>query len=208
MADIPVLNKEGKEVGKVSLNDETFEKTASNHLVWEVVTHYLANRRVGTARTKNRIEVRGGGRKPWRQKGTGRARVGSIRSPLWKGGGTVFGPTQRNYRTPLPRRKKKVALRRVLGDFIRARQVLVVDDLAMETHKTKDLVSLLKEIGAPERTLIVDDSGQRNLVLASRNLPLVAVRRAQDVNVFDLLYHEHLTITQSALRSLEEAVAK
>jgi len=207
MSDLPVLNKEGKEVGKVSLREDIFAHPATDHLVWEVVTHYLASRRVGTAKTKNRTEVRGGGRKPWRQKGTGRARVGSIRTPLWKGGGTTFGPQPRDYRTALPKKKRRVALRRVLGDLVREDLVLVLDDLTMESHKTRDLVGLLRSVGAPRRTLVVDDGGQRNLLLASRNIPGISVRRPQDLNAYDLLLHEHMTISKSALQTLEEAMA-
>jgi large subunit ribosomal protein L4 len=207
MSDLPVLNREGKKVGTVSLREDIFARPATDHLVWEVVTHYLASRRVGTANTKNRIEVRGGGRKPWRQKGTGRARVGSIRTPLWKGGGVVFGPQPRDYRTGLPKKKRRVALRRVLGDMVREDLVLVLEDLNLETHKTRDLVGLLRSVGAPRRTLVVDDGGQRNLLLASRNIPGVTVRRPADLNALDLLLHEHMTISKSALQTLEEAVA-
>lgn len=207
MADLPVVDLKGKKVGTVSVQDSLFENPASDHLVWEVVMHYLANRRQGTSKVKGRAEVSGGGRKPWRQKGTGRARVGSLRSPVWVGGGTVHGPQPRSYRKRMPRKKKKTALRRVLGDYIRDAQVIVVDSLQLESHKTREFASALACLGVPRKTLIVDTSGSDNLFLAARNIPGISVRRAQDVNAYDLLLHEHVTISKEGLEVLKEAVA-
>lgn len=207
MPDLAVRNRSGEEVGTVSLGEGMFAATASDHLVWEVVNHYLDNRRVGTASTKDRVAVRGGGRKPWRQKGTGRARAGSIRSPLWRGGGTTHGPQPRDYHGAVSRKKRRVALRRVLWDLVQDGRVLVLDNLTLDSHKTRDLAAVLESCGAPRKTLIVDDAAQRNLLLASRNLPGVSLKRPEDLNAYDLLLHEHLTITRSALARLEEAFA-
>jgi large subunit ribosomal protein L4 len=207
MADVPVVDKSGKSAGSVEFPDALATCEASDHLVWEVVRAYLLNKRVGTAKVKNRIEQQGGGRKPWRQKGTGRSRHGSQRSPLWRGGGAVHGPVPRDFRVPMPRRKRRLALRRVFSDLLSEGRVLVLDDLQLEAPKTRELAGLLEALGVA-KTMLVDSGENRNLQLASRNLPAVEISRPEDLNAYDLLRQEHMTISREALGKLEEVLSR
>ncbi len=205
MAKVQIRNLKNKPVGELELNDAVFDYSASETLVWEAVRAFLAGRRKGTHKTKNRVEVRGGGGKPWRQKGTGRSRVGSLRSPLWRTGGTVFGPQPRDYSQRFPRKKKRGAVRMVLSDKLRNERIIVVQDFQLESHKTSDFSALLKVFDVTGKVLVVDDEN-RNLYLGSRNLPGVTMVPTSGVNVYDLLNCEHLMISRQAVEKLEESL--
>ncbi len=205
MAKVQIRNLKNKPVGELELNDAVFDYSASETLVWEAVRAFLAGRRKGTHKTKNRAEVRGGGGKPWRQKGTGRSRVGSLRSPLWRTGGTVFGPQPRDYSQRFPRKKKRGAVRMVLSDKLRNERIIVVQDFQLESHKTSDFSALLKVFDVTGKVLVVDDEN-RNLYLGSRNLPGVTMVPTSGVNVYDLLNCEHLMISRQAVEKLEESL--
>ncbi len=206
MAKVEVRNLKNKPVGELELNDAVFDYSASETLVWEAVRAFLARQRKGTHKAKNRVEVRGGGGKPWRQKGTGRARVGSVRSPLWRKGGTVFGPRPRDYSQRFPRKKKRGAVRMVLSDKLRNQRLIVVEDLKVESHKTRDLAGILEAFDLSGKVLIVDERKNRNLYLSSRNLPGVKMVPASGVNVYDLLNCEHLMLSKEAVEKLEETL--
>ena len=206
MAKVEVRNLKNKPVGELELNDAVFDYSASETLVWEAVRAFLARQRKGTHKAKNRVEVRGGGGKPWRQKGTGRARVGSVRSPLWRKGGTVFGPRPRDYSQRFPRKKKRGAVRMVLSDKLRNQRLIVVEDLKVESHKTRDLAGILEAFDLSGKVLIVDERKNRNLYLSSRNLPGVKMVPANGVNVYDLLNCEHLMLSKEAVEKLEETL--
>lgn len=206
MARLKVHDLKNKAVGEVEVSDTVFDYTASETLVWEAVRAFLAGRRKGTHKTKNRSEVRGGGAKPWRQKGTGRARAGSTRSPLWKKGGTVFGPKPRDYSQRLPKKKRRGAVRMVLSDKVRNDLLVVIDDFALESHKTRDFVETLGSFGLSGKVLLVDDRENRNLFLGSRNLPNVKMVPTTGVNVYDLLNHRHLLISKQAVQKLDEVL--
>ena len=160
MAEIEVRNLKNKVVDQLELADEVFNYTASETLVWEAVRAYLAAQRKGTHATKGRSQVRGGGRKPWRQKGTGRARAGSIRSPIWRAGGTTFGPTPRNYTQAFPKKKRRGALKVVLSDKLKNQKLIVVDEFALESHRTKEFLEVLKTLDLGKKVLVVDDRGE------------------------------------------------
>jgi len=197
------LNKENKPVGKVELPSDIFGSKVKKGLLHEVVRNYLANQRQGTVVTKTRSAVRGGGRKPYRQKGTGRSRAGSIRSPLWKGGGTVFGPVQRDYSYRLPKKVKWTALEVALSAKLSDGEVVVVDDLPLAKPKTKELVSLLKGFGL-KNVLIILPADNREIKLAARNIPNVDIALVGQLNVYDILAHEKLLITQEAVKRMKE----
>ena len=205
MAKVKIRNLKNKQVGELKLSDEVFGYMASETLVWEAVQAFLAGRRKGTNKTKNRVEVRGGSAKPWRQKGTGRARVGSLRSPLWRKGGTVFGPQPRDYSQRFPRKKKRGAVRMVLSDKLRNEQIIVMEDLQLKTHKTKDLSDLFKVLGVDGKVLVVDDEN-RNLYLGSRNLAKTKMVSTSGINVYDLLNCDHLIISRKSVEKLEETL--
>jgi len=206
MAKLKVHDLKNKAVGEVEVSDAVFDYTASETLVWEAVRAFLAGRRKGTHKTKNRSEVRGGGSKPWRQKGTGRARAGSTRSPIWKKGGTVFGPKPRDYSQRLPKKKRRGAVRMVLSDKVRNDLLVVIDDFTLETHKTKNFVETLESFGLSGKVLLVDDRENQNLFLGSRNLPNVKMVPTTGVNVYDLLNHRHLLISKQAVQKLDEVL--
>ena len=206
MAKLKVHDLKNKAVGEVEVSDTVFDYTASETLVWEAVRAFLAGRRKGTHKTKNRSEVRGGGAKPWKQKGTGRARAGSTRSPIWKKGGTVFGPKPRDYSQRLPKKKRRGAVRMVLSDKVRNDLLVVIDDFSLESHKTKNFVDTLKQFGLSGKVLLVDDRENQNLFLGSRNLPNVKMVPTTGVNVYDLLNHRHLLISKQAVQKLDEVL--
>ena len=206
MAKLKVHDLKNKAVGEVEVSDTVFDYTASETLVWEAVRAFLAGRRKGTHKTKNRSEVRGGGAKPWRQKGTGRARAGSTRSPIWKKGGTVFGPKPRDYSQRLPKKKRRGAVRMVLSDKVRNDLLVVIDDFTLESHKTRDFVETLEQFGLSGKVLLVDDRENQNLFLGSRNLPNVKMVPTTGVNVYDLLNHRHLLISKQAVQKLDEVL--
>ncbi len=175
----------------------------NKEVIHQVVVNYLANQRQGTHSTKTRAEVSGGGKKPWRQKHTGRARQGSIRAPHWVGGGIVFGPKPRDYSYNLPRELKKVALREAIEGKIADKELLIIDNLRIESPKTKVMVSILKNLSISGTVLIVVPEKDQNLLLSSRNIPGVTVRRASDVNVYDIVAHDRIIITREAMEKLE-----
>jgi large subunit ribosomal protein L4 len=208
MPQVEVKDLKNKVVGKLDLSEEVFAYEASEALVWEAVNAYRAAQRKGTHATKNRAKVRGGGRKPWRQKGTGRARVGTIRSPLWAGGGTVHGPQPRDYRQALPKKKRRGAVKLVLTDKLKNDRLIVVEEFELDSHKTKDFAGVLEALGINGKALIADAPGNRNLLLSARNLPGVKPVTAAGVNVYDLLNHDHLVISREAVLALQEALTK
>ncbi len=198
---IPLMSQRNEVVGEIALPPEVFAAPVRRHLLYETVRMQQANRRAGTAATKTRAFVSGGGKKPWRQKGTGRARAGSTRSPIWRGGATLFGPQPRDYSYRLPASARKAALRSALAAKARDGQILVLDRIALEAPKTKLLAQLMATLNVQSALIVVperDDSLER----AGRNLPRVKVLRAEGVNVYDLLRYERLILTQDAVQAL------
>ena len=205
MPELDLVDMENKKVGTVSVAAEVFDVQIREHLVQQYVTLQMAARRRGTAATKsNKGDLHGSGAKPWRQKGTGRARAGNTRSPLWRGGMTVFGPTPRDYSFKMSRKSKKLALKSVLTDRVREKQVQVVKELSLAEPKTKEVVALLKKLGLPPKTLFLLDEKNPNLEMAVRNLPQVDVLPVDGLNVYDLLVHEKIVCTPEALKKIEE----
>jgi large subunit ribosomal protein L4 len=202
---ITVLTQANEPVGVMALPTETFGGAIHTHLLYEMVKMQRANRRSGTAATKTRGSVRGGGKKPWRQKGTGRARAGSSRSPLWVGGATVFGPRPRSYSYRLPSSARRTALRSALALKAKDGQLVVVDKIEVEPPKTKTVAKMIDDLQLSS-ALIVTGTGNANLERAAGNLPRIKVVRADGANVYDILRHEHLVLTQDAVAVLEERV--
>ncbi|HLO69018.1 MAG TPA: 50S ribosomal protein L4 [Holophaga sp.] len=201
----PVVNLENKQVGTVELLAEVFKlEEVNNHLIWEAVRHHLARRRSGTAKTKDKSEVSGSGRKLWKQKGTGRARVGSIRSTLWKGGGTAHGPNPRCYDYAFPKRARRSALRNALSVKFASGQVLVVEDWSVDSHKTKALIATLGKIGVSGSALLVGTSEKAGL--AAANNPKLATIESLGVNVYDLLKFDQVVFSKEAILALQEVV--
>jgi large subunit ribosomal protein L4 len=192
---------------EISLSGEIFDVEPNRPLVWEAVNAYMAAGRSGTHDTKTRAEVSGSGRKLWKQKKTGRARIGSIRSPLWRHGGTVHGPTPRSYAYAFPRRKRAGALRVALSQKHRDGRMVVIDQLALESHRTKAFVTRIAVLGVQGSVLVLDEPVARNLELAVRNLPDWKVGLASGVNIVDLLRHDWLVLTEAGARKLEEILA-
>ena len=191
---------EGKQVGELELNDAIFGVKVNEDLMHKVVVSQLANRRQGTAAVKNRSAVRGGGRKPWRQKGTGRARHGSTRSPIWVGGGVVFGPTPRSYSYRLPKKARRAALKSALSAKAAAGNILVLDQLSVEQPKTKVMVNMFKALEA-KKPLVVTAEWDSNVELSTRNIPGAVVAKPAGLNVYDILNSQELIITKDALLS-------
>jgi large subunit ribosomal protein L4 len=194
-------------VGTVDLPPAIFAEPLRRALLADVVRMQTASRRAGTASTKEKGEVRGGGKKPWKQKGTGRARAGSIRSPLWPGGGTVFGPHPRDYSYAMPKRARKTALRSALAQKLREERLTIVDRIELPETKTKHFAAFLQGLGIDDSVLVVIPDDDARVELAGRNLPGVKVLRAAGLNVYDLLRYHHLVITRAALQAISERVA-
>jgi large subunit ribosomal protein L4 len=203
MPQLPLYDRTGKTVGKVELSDELFAAPVNAAVLHQVVTAQLAGRRIGTHDTRTRGEIRGGGRKPYRQKGTGRARQGSIRAPHYRGGGTVFGPHPRSYEQRLPRKMKRLALRGALTAKLGDEQVKVIDTFGLEAIRTRDLVGVLQALDANGRVLVVAPGRDETLELSARNLPTVEVILADSLNVVDLLKADLVLIEQPALARME-----
>ncbi len=203
----PVFSQARAEVGTIELSATVFAEPLRRALLADVVRMQTASRRAGTAATKEKGEVRGGGKKPWKQKGTGRARAGSIRSPLWPGGGTVFGPHPRDYAYAMPKRARKTALRSMLAQKLRENRLTIVDRLELPETKTKHFAELLRGLGIEDSVLVVIADADARLELAGRNLPDVKVLRATGLNVYDLLRYHHLVLTRAALDAITERVA-
>lgn len=207
MPTVKVHNLKNKEVGSVELSDAVFGVELNEHLIHSAVKNYLQNKRQGTSATKTRGDVRGGGKKPWKQKGTGRARVASIRSPLWKGGGKVHGPQPRDWSSKMPKKMRRGALRSALSERLREENVIIIDDFTIDNSKTKSFIEILTTLGLKEdkkhkKTLIVDSLDNQNLILSSRNIQKVKVINSYGLNVYDLLYHEKLILSKSAVEEL------
>lgn len=202
-----IFDLDRKEVGEEALPAEVFDARPNRALIHEAVRAYLAAARAGTHSTKTRGEVSGAGRKLWRQKKTGRARIGSIRSPLWRKGGTVHGPKPRTYAYAFPGRKRLGALRAALSEKIREGRVMMVRTLELESHKTRELARALETLGVGAGALILDEPLGRNLELAARNLPRCKVLRSSNLNIVDLVKYEHLVLTPEAARKISEVLA-
>lgn len=207
MPKVALYNMEGKQIGDIELNEAIFGAKINEALMHQVVVNQLANRRQGTAATKTRSFVRGGGRKPWRQKGTGRARVGSIRSPLWVGGGVTFGPAPRNYSYRIPKKARRQALKSALSAKVRDGNLIVLDQLTIEQPKTKLMVNVLKALNAENKPLIVIGDWDTNIELATRNIPKALLLKSSGLNVYDVLNHDQVIFTKDALTKLEEVLA-
>ncbi len=206
MANLSLYNIKGEEVGQVEVADSLLEKEVNKQLLFDAVQSYLANQRRGTASTKTRGEVSGGGRKPWRQKGTGRARAGTIRSPLWKGGGVVFGPHPRDYSFTIGKKAKKSAIKGAFLLKLKEGKVRVVDALPMNVPKTKEMLEYLKNIKTGKTALIVtsDMDNYKNIYLAARNIPGVSAQRIDYVTVYELLRYDELIVTKAAFDRFKE----
>ncbi len=208
MPKVDVVDLNNQKVGEIELADSVFAADINEALLYEAVRHYLACRRRGTAKTKTRAEVSGSGRKPWRQKGTGRARAGSIRSPLWRHGGTVHGPQPRDYSYRLPRKMLLGALRSALSAKLREGRLTVVREFALADHKTRTVRSVLDALEARRTVLLVDNSGDQKLTLGSRNLPGVTLLPSRQLTPYHLLGHERVLMSEAAARKLSEVLAK
>ena len=206
MAKVSVYNMEGKEVGTAELNDSIFGVEINEHLVHMAVLQQLANNRQGTQKAKTRSEVSGGGRKPWRQKGTGHARQGSIRAPQWKGGGVVFAPTPRDYSFKLNKKEKQAALKSVLTDKVQNDALVVVDELKLDEIATKEFAKVMKNLNV-EKGLVVLGNNDQNVVLSARNMADVNTEVVNAINVYDILSAGKLVLTKDALEKIEEVYA-
>jgi len=207
MPEVDVLNSKGKNVGKISLPDEIFGQKVNIGLVHEALVSQLAMARQGTASTKTRAEVSGGGAKPWRQKGTGRARAGSNRSPLWRHGGVAFGPKPRSYRIAFPKKKRRNAIKQVLSEKIRENRLKVIDSLMLEEGKTKKAKALLEKMGALVGTLLIAKGRDANLSRAFANLPKVKLIPVESINIHDLLNYEKIIIARDAIGAIVEGLS-
>jgi large subunit ribosomal protein L4 len=207
MPTAKVRNLSNKEVGEVELSDAVFGVDLNESLIHAAVTNYLANRRQGTAATKTRGNVSGGGKKPWKQKGTGRARVASNRSPLWRGGGRVHGPQPRDWSYKMPKKMRRGALRSALSERLREGNLIIIEDFSIDSQKTRDFVNVLSTLGFADKkkatkVLIVDSLDNQNLVLSSRNVQKTKITNGFGLNIYDLIYHEKLLISKAALEEL------
>ena len=207
MANVSVYNMEGKEVGTIELSDAVFGVEVNEHLVHLAVVQQLANKRQGTQKAKTRSEVSGGGRKPWRQKGTGHARQGSTRSPQWTGGGVVFAPAPRDYSFKMNRKEKQAALKSALTDKVLNNSLIVVDELKMDETKTKKLAEVMVNLKATRKALVVLAEKDENVVLSARNLPEVKTAFTNTINVYDVMNARTLVLTKDAVTKIEEVYA-
>lgn len=203
--NIKVCSQDGKEVGSVDLSPKVFGIEPNEAIVHQYIVNYLARQRQGTSSTKGRSDVRGGGRKPWRQKGTGRARAGTIRSPLWRGGGIIFGPTPRKFGSRFPKKMKSLALRSILSDKARSEKIKVVDQIKFDQVRTKSMISVITQLDLTDKKcLILDEGLNRNLALSCRNLKKIAFVRASLANGYDMLNADYLLFTQAGLKEAEK----
>ena len=206
MANVSVFNMEGKEVSTLELNDAVFAAPINEHLVHMAVVQQLANKRQGTQSAKTRSEVSGGGKKPWRQKGTGHARQGSTRSPQWTGGGVVFAPKPRDYSFKMNRKEKNAAIKSVLTSKVNDSKFFVLEDLALDAIKTKEVVAILKNLNV-EKALIVTADKDEKVTLSARNIPTVRTALTNTINVYDILKYDTVVITKDAVAKIEEVYA-
>ena len=208
MPVVKVVNSENKPVGEVTLSDKVFGAKVNRHLLWEAVQSHLANKRRGTASTKTRAEVSGGGAKPWRQKGTGRARAGSNRSPLWIKGGVTFGPKPRDYTWELPKKMRRQALRSVFSAKVADGEMVVLDELQLKEIKTKMMVGLLKNLKLAGKTTLVMANRDEKVRLSGRNLSDLHILNPENINTYDLVNCDHLLLTREAITRIEEQLSK
>ena len=206
MANVSVYNMEGNEVGTMELNDAVFGAPINEHLVHLAVVRQLANKRQGTQKAKTRSEVSGGGRKPWRQKGTGHARQGSIRAPQWTGGGVVFAPVPRDYSVKMNKKERRAALRSALTSKVQDNKLVVVDSLVLSEIKTKEMQRVLNNLKA-EKALVITASDDQNVILSARNIADVQTATVNTMNVYDVMKHNTVVVTKDAVASIEEVYA-
>ena len=206
MANVSVYNMEGKEVGTMELNDAVFGVEVNDHLVHAVVVAQLANKRQGTQKAKTRSEVSGGGRKPWRQKGTGHARQGSTRAPQWTGGGVVFAPTPRDYTIKLNKKERRLALKSVLTAKVQENKFIVLDELKFDEIKTKNFQAVLNNLNVNKAMVVINDN-DKNVVMSAKNIPNVITAQTNTINVYDILNHNKFIVTKDALSKISEVYA-
>jgi len=206
MAKVSVLNMEGKQVDEIELNDAVFGVEVKENLVHQAVLSQLANDRQGTQKAKTRSEVSGGGRKPWRQKGTGHARQGSTRAPQWTGGGVVFAPVPRDYSFKMNKKEKRAALKSVLTDRVNENKFIVVDDIKFEAPKTKDFVKMMSNLNVSKALVVLKDNDV-NTVMSAKNIPTVKTALTNTINVYDILKYDVVVIDKAAVATIEEVYA-
>lgn len=208
MPKLQVIDVNGNQVGELELSDQVFGIVPNEAVLHEAVKMQQASQRLGTHAVKNRSAVRGGGRKPRRQKGTGMARQGTIRSPLWVGGGVVFGPTPRSYAYKMPKKVRRLAIKSALSSKVKEKEVIVLDQLQLEQPKTREMAKILQTIGADQKALIVTEGLEEKAVLAARNIPGVKMIQANGINVLDVLTHDRVVFTRGALAQIEEVLGQ
>lgn len=208
MATVALYNMKGDQTGSMELKDEIFGIEPKNAVIHDVVVNYLANQRQGTQSTKTRTEVRGGGAKPWRQKGTGRARQGSIRAPQWKGGGVALGPKPRDYSYRLNKKVRRLALKMALSSKVSGGDMIIVEDLAFDEIKTAKAVEMLKNLGISQKALIVTKENDSNVYKSARNIPGVNISFVDSLNTYDVLNHTKFIIAKDAIEKIEEVYSK
>ena len=206
MPKVSVLSQTGSSVGEIELNDAIFGIEPNEAVLFEALVQQRASLRQGNHKVKKRSEVAGGGRKPWRQKGTGRARQGSIRSPQWRGGGIVFGPTPRSYSYKLPKKVRRLALLSALSTKVREEEIIVLDGLTFDAPKTKEFIQVLSDLSIDKKALIVTADLDETVALSARNIPGISVVTANGINVLDLVAHDKLVMTKAAVQKVEEVL--
>jgi len=206
MANVSVYNMEGKEVGTIELSDAVFGVEVNEHLVHMAVVSQLANKRQGTQKAKTRSEVSGGGRKPWRQKGTGHARQGSTRAPQWTGGGVVFAPTPRDYTIKLNKKERRLALKSVLTAKVQENKFIVLDELKFDGIKTKNFQAVLNNLNVDKAMVVINDN-DKNVVMSARNIPNVITAQTNTINVYDILKYNTMIVTKAAAETIQEVYA-
>ena len=206
MANVKVFNMSGSEVGSIELNDSIFAVEVNTHVMHQAVVQYLANKRQGTQSALTRAEVRGGGRKPWRQKGTGRARQGSTRSPQWTGGGVVFAPKPRDYSFKLNKKVKRLALKSALTTKVNDGKFVVVEEINLPEMKTKEMVKVLNNLNVNKSLVVLEDANEK-AVVAARNIPTVKTASVSTINVYDILKYDSVVVTKAAVEKIEEVYA-
>ena len=204
MPKLNVLNIQGQNVGEIELSDAVFGVEVNEHVLYEVVKNQLANKRQGTQSAKTRAEVRGGGRKPWRQKGTGRARQGSIRAVQWIGGGVAFAPKPRSYRYTLPKKVRRLAMKSALTSKVQANEMIVLDALTMDAPKTKEFATILNNVNAAKKALVVMAEKNENVIKSAANIPNVETALVNTINVYDILKYDSFIITTDAVKKVDE----
>ncbi|NHN35140.1 50S ribosomal protein L4 [Paenibacillus agricola] len=207
MPKVALYNVTGTQIGEVELADSVFGIEPHSHILNEAVLMQRASMRLGTHKVKGRSEVRGGGRKPWKQKGTGRARQGSIRAPQWKGGGVVFGPTPRSYAYKLPKKVRRIAIKSALSSKVNSNEIIVLDQLLLNQPKTKEFAAILGNLKVDRKALVVTAGYEENVALSARNIPGVKFVVAESINVLDVMVYDKLIITKEAIQKVEEVFA-